>query len=91
MASDMSVNGGDTPAGRVMMEAIELKIQGRSPYPDRAWFLNVGIPNLGKRIAEATNDGCAVVLVWPDGTARILRPEPIVAAADAAPTAATSA
>lgn len=76
MAANVSANGGDTPAGRVMMEAIELSLQGRSPYPNRASFLNAGMPNLAKWIAEAVDDGKAVVLCWEDGTTRILHPEP---------------
>jgi cystathionine beta-lyase/cystathionine gamma-synthase len=87
MAADVSLNGGDTPAGHAMMEAIELKIQGRSPYPDRACFLNAGIRTLGKRIAEATKKGYAVVLVWEDGTARVIQPEPLARPASEAPPA----
>lgn len=59
---------------RAMEEAIELNIQGCSPYPDRAFFLDADIPDLGEWIARASDDGQAVVLVSPDGTARVLEP-----------------
>jgi hypothetical protein len=76
MAPSMrSTRSTDTPAGRVMDEAIELSIQGRSPYPDRAWFLDADMPDLGKWIARATDEGKAVVLVAEDGSARVLHPE----------------
>lgn len=71
----MRTNGKvDTPAMRAMQEAIELNIQGCSPYPDRAFFLDADAPNLGKWIALAADDGQAVVLVWQDGTTRVLHP-----------------
>jgi hypothetical protein len=48
MASSMSADRtADTPALRAMEEAIELNIQGRSPYLDRAYFLDADIPDLG--------------------------------------------
>ena len=57
-----------------MSEAIELVLQDRSPYPDRAWFVDHDAPRLGESIAEAFDDDHAVVLVWPDGSSRVLQP-----------------
>jgi hypothetical protein len=65
-----------SPASRLMDEAIELVLQERSPYPDRAWFLDYDAPQLGDSIAQAFDDDHAVVLVWPDGSARVLEPQP---------------
>jgi hypothetical protein len=74
-----------SPASRLMDEAIELVLQDRSPYPDRAWFLDFDAEQLGESIAEAFDDDHAVVLVWPDGSSRVLQPsEPIPAPAPSA-------
>jgi hypothetical protein len=67
---------GDSPAGRVMDEAIELEIAGRSPYPKRATFLDADVPYLGEAISRAVADDRAIVLVEADGSTRILRAEP---------------
>jgi hypothetical protein len=74
----MSTNrNGDSPAGRVMNEAIELDIEGRSPYPKRASFIDADAPYVGKAIRRAVDDDRAVVLVAADGSTRILRAEPV--------------
>ena len=84
MAPSMSTNSSaDTPAMRVMQEAIELNVQGRSPYPESAYFLDADVPDLGKWIARATDEGQAVVLVSEDGSTRVLRPERVAHAAAA--------
>lgn len=67
---------GDSPAMRAMEEAIELAIAGRSPYPDRASFVNDGTPITARRIKDAFHAGRAVVLVSADGSTRVLQPEP---------------
>jgi hypothetical protein len=75
MASRVSSTSNvDSPASRLLDQAIELAIKGRSPYPNRASFLNHDAPELGKAIAQAFEEGYAVVLVWPDGSSRVLRP-----------------
>jgi hypothetical protein len=66
----------DSPAMRAMEEAIELAIAGRSPYPDRASFVNEGTPITARRIKDAFESGRAVVLVSADGSTRVLQPEP---------------
>lgn len=63
-----------SPASRVMDEAIELAIKGCSPYPSPASFVNHDAPNLAKEIAYAFDENSAVVLVWPDGSSRVLQP-----------------
>jgi hypothetical protein len=63
-----------SPASRLVDEAIELVLQDRSPYPDRASFLDHDMPDLAKWIARAFDDDKAVVLVWPDGSSRVLQP-----------------
>jgi hypothetical protein len=84
MAQSMSTNPqstktnhkGNSPAGRVMNEAIELDIAGRSPYPKRATFLDADEPYVGKEIRRAVDEGHAIVLVAADGSTRTLRAEP---------------
>ncbi len=64
----------DSPAGRVMDAAIELTIKGQSPYPSRASFVDHDSPCLAKEIVRAFDQQHAVVLVWPDGSSRVLQP-----------------
>jgi len=73
-----------SPAGKVMEEAIELNIEGRCPYPDRAAFINAGIPQEAKLIERAFANGLAAVLVSPDGSTRVLH-NPDGDSADGAP------
>jgi hypothetical protein len=63
-----------SPASRVMDAAIELAIKGRSLYPIRASFVNHDSLCLAREIARAFDQDHAVVLVWPDGSARVLQP-----------------
>ncbi len=55
-----------------MDEAIELDLEGQSPYPERSFFLNSDAPSLADYIKRAFDDGYSVVLVFPDGSTRIL-------------------
>jgi len=77
MASTMNTQNGDSPAMRVMEEAIELAIEERSPYPERAAFINADTPNNEKTIKRALDEQRAVVLVSADGSTRVLLPEPV--------------
>jgi hypothetical protein len=77
MVQKTSTNNGDSPAMRVMEEAIELAIEERSPYPDRAVFINVDGPRTGAAIRRAIDEDRVVVLVAADGSASILRAEPV--------------
>jgi hypothetical protein len=53
-----------------------LAIEERSPYPDRAVFINADGPRTGIAIRRALDEDRAVVLVSADGSTRILRAEP---------------
>jgi hypothetical protein len=77
MAQTMNTDNGDSPAVRVMNEAIELAIEERSPYPEKAAFINASGPHTGDAIRRAIDEDRAVVLVAADGSARILRAEPV--------------
>ncbi len=71
----MSTDGDRSPAAKVMDEAIDLAIEGRSPYPERAAFIDADAPSAGHEIQRAADEGRSVVLVAADGSSRILKPE----------------
>jgi hypothetical protein len=75
----MSHQTDKSPAGRVMDEAIELAIEGRSPYPEKSAFIDADTAHAGREIQRAADEGRAVVLVAADGRTRVLRPELAVA------------
>jgi hypothetical protein len=76
MAQAMNNGEEQSPASRVMDEAIELAIEGRSPFPERAAFIDADTPDIDWAIDRAIDDDLAVVLVSADGSTRILRAEP---------------
>lgn len=69
-----TMSKGQSPAGKVMDEAIELAIEGRSPYPNEATFIDSDEALAGREIKRAADEGLPVVLVAADGSARILTP-----------------
>lgn len=71
----MSSDSGHSPAAKVMVEAIDLAIEGRSPYPDRAAFIDADTASAGHEIKRAADEGLPVVLVADDGSTRVLMPE----------------
>lgn len=64
-----------SPAARVMDEAIDLAIEGRSPYPEKAAFIDADAPSAGHAIERAVDQGLSVVLLSADGSTHILKPE----------------
>ena len=68
----MTTRSPKSQASIAMDEAIELELEGRNPYPKRAMFLDADEPGLGKAIAQAADEGLAVVLCYADGTRRII-------------------
>lgn len=71
----MSTNSSRSPAAKVMDEAIDLAIEGRSPYPEKAAFIDADAPRVGDEIRDAADEGLSVVLVAADGSTTILWPE----------------
>lgn len=63
-----------SPAAKAMDEAIELAVEGRSPYPSDALFVDADSPSAGQQIRQAADEGVAVVLVAADGSSRTLAP-----------------
>jgi hypothetical protein len=75
MEKAMSLDNGRSPAAKVMEEAIDLAIEGSSPYPDRAAFIDADTASAGHEIKRAADEGLPVVLVAADGSTRVLMPE----------------
>jgi len=75
MEKAMSIDTGRSPAAKVMDEAIDLAIEGRSPYPDRAAFIDTDAASAGHEIKRAADEGLPVVLVAADGSSQVLMPE----------------
>jgi hypothetical protein len=75
----------ESPACKVMSEAIDLAIAEESPYPEQALFLNSDIPvaDRDREMERAAQDGYSVVLVSPDGKTQIVAPEEIIGPAKA--------
>ncbi|HTR74540.1 MAG TPA: hypothetical protein VMH33_04695 [Solirubrobacterales bacterium] len=73
----MNTDSSRSPAAKVMDEAIDLAIEGRSPYPEHAAFIDADAPGVGDEIRDAADEGLSVVLVAADGSTTILRPEPV--------------
>jgi hypothetical protein len=70
----MTTNG-QSPAAQAMHRAIDLAIEGNSPFPDHAAFVDADAPSAGIQIDRAVGKGLAVVLVSGDGSTRVLRSE----------------
>lgn len=75
MEKAMSSENGRSPAAKVMDEAIDLAIEGCSPYPERAAFIDADTASAGHEIKRAADEGMPVVLVAADGSTRVLLPE----------------
>lgn len=71
----MTADSNRSPAAEVMDEAIELALKGRSPFPERAAFIDADTPSAGHDIERAADEGLSVVLVSTDGSTRVLKPD----------------
>lgn len=70
-----------SPASRALMDAVDQAIDGDTPYPDRAAFIDADGADVGRQIAEARDEDRAIVLCYADGKRLVLRPVPPAAAA----------
>jgi hypothetical protein len=75
MGKAMSTDSDRSPAAKVMNDAIDLAIEGRSPYPERAAFIDADTSYAGHEIQRAADEGRSVVLVAADGSTRVLKPD----------------
>ena len=78
MAHD--VNPSESPTVKAMDRAIDQAIEGDSRYPERAAFVDADSPQAGREIANALDDGYAVVLVSSDGRERLITAKTLAAA-----------
>lgn len=70
----MTGGNGRSSSGVIMDRAIDLVLEGRSPFPEEAVFVDAETPAVDIAIEGYGQDGTAVVVVWPDLTTRILEP-----------------
>ncbi|HEV7942818.1 MAG TPA: hypothetical protein VGP17_08475 [Solirubrobacteraceae bacterium] len=52
----------DRPAAKAMGEAIELAIDERSPYPEKAALIDAHEPYIGEEIRHTADEGCCLRL-----------------------------
>jgi hypothetical protein len=71
----MTADRNRSPAAKAMDQAIDLVIEGHSPYPERAAFIDADAPSPGHDIERAADEGLSIVLVSSDGSTRVLKPE----------------
>jgi hypothetical protein len=77
MASN--VNRDESRTAEAMDRAIDLAIEGGSPYPENAAFVDADSPRAGNEMARALDEGYAVVLVSSDGRERIVTAKTLAA------------
>jgi hypothetical protein len=77
MASN--VNPSDSLTAQAMDRAIDVAIEGDSPYPEHAAFVDADSPHAGQEITRALDEGYAVVLVSADGRERIITAKTLAA------------
>jgi hypothetical protein len=76
-----NVNPSESPTAKAMDRAIDLTIEGKSPYPEHAAFIDAESPHAGHEITRAFDEGYAVVLVSADGRERIITARTLAASA----------
>jgi hypothetical protein len=76
-----NVNPTESPTAKAMDRAIDLAIEGNSPYPEHAAFVDADSPHAGHEITRALDEGYAVVLVSADGRERVITAKTLAASA----------
>jgi hypothetical protein len=77
MASN--INPAESSTAKTMDHAIDLAVEGNSPYPENAAFVEADSPHAGSEMERALDDGYAVVLVSSDGRERIITAKTLAA------------
>jgi hypothetical protein len=54
-------------------------IEGNSPYPEHAAFVDADSPQAGREISRTLDEGYAVVLVSADGRERVITAKTLAA------------
>jgi hypothetical protein len=73
------VKPSESPTAKAMDRALDGAIEGSSPYPERAAFVNADSPHAGREITTVLDDGYAVVLVSADGRERLITAKTLTA------------
>jgi len=76
-----NLNPSESPTAKAMDRAIDLAIEGNSPYPEHAAFIDAESPHAGHEITRAFDEGYAVVLVSADGRERVITATTLAASA----------
>ncbi len=76
-----NVNPSESLTAKAMDRAIDLAIEGKSPYPEHAAFIDADSPRAGQEITRAFDEGYAVVLVSADGRERVITAKTLTASA----------
>jgi hypothetical protein len=74
-----NMNPTESPTAKAMDRAIDLAIDGSSPYPEHAAFVDADSPHAGHEITRALDEGYAVVLVSTDGRERVITAKTLAA------------
>jgi hypothetical protein len=74
MEASMTEEHERSPAAKAMDEAMDLAVEGCSPYPERAAFVDADVSTAGLDIMRFADEGTPIVLVAADGSARVLTP-----------------
>ena len=77
--SMLEASGEIVVVGEAMDGAIDLAIDGHSPYPENAAFVEADSPHAGSEMERTPDDGYAVVLVSSDGRERIITAKTLAA------------
>jgi hypothetical protein len=75
-----NVNSSESPTAKAMDRAIDQAIEGNSPYPEHAAFIDAESPHAGHEITRAFDEGYAVVLVSADGRERVITAKTLASA-----------
>ena len=62
-----NVNPSESPTAKAMDRAIDMAIEGQSPYPEHAAFIDAESPHAGHEITRAFDEGYAVCSSLPTG------------------------
>jgi hypothetical protein len=76
-----NVNPSESPTAKAMDRAIDLAIEGNSPCPEHAAFIDAESPRASHEITRASDEGYAVMLVSADGRERVITAKTLAASA----------
>jgi hypothetical protein len=81
-------NGIRSAASKLMDEAIERAIEEKPIVPGRSSFIDADTPQTERRIVQAAERGYAAVVVYADGSRRVIPPDEALGGAEQPPSGA---